>query len=198
MIPFNYLGPVFKVCASLIYPGKFKNELKRIAREFRENGSVLDIGSGTGILSTFIASERRDLRISLLDPAPGMLKYAPQSMTKVIGVAESLPFANDFFDAVLVGDALHHFNEPVRAMREISRVIRSAGFLIIFEIDPGTGLGSIITRGEKLLGEPAHFYGPDTLMKLLPDHVFRHNIYRFDWRYALFAQKETGNVPFYR
>lgn len=191
MIPFNYLGPVFKIFASLIYPGKFKDELRDIARKFRENGAVLDIGSGTGILSTFIVKERRDLRMSLLDPAPGMLKYAPKFMAKVTGVAESLPFADDFFDAVLIGDALHHFNDPGRAMHEICRVIRSGGFLIIFEIDPGTGLGSVITRGEKLLGEPAHFYTPENLKELLPDHVFGHRICRFDWRYALIAQKEV-------
>ncbi|MHB8110418.1 MAG: class I SAM-dependent methyltransferase [Syntrophorhabdaceae bacterium] len=191
MIPFNYLGPVFKAFASFIYPRKFKEELRGVARQLREEGAVLDIGSGTGILSTFIERERGDLRFSLLDPAPGMLKYAPRSMARIRGRAEYLPFPDNIFEAVVIGDALHHFDDPERVIYEIYRVLKDGGFLIIFEIDPDTRFGSGIRWGERMFGEPARFYAPEKLTALLPEDLFEYRISRFDWRYAMIARKKA-------
>ena len=189
MIPFNHLGPVFKMFASLIYPGEFRKVLESTVQRVRNKGAVLDVGSGTGILSQFARAARDDLQFTMIDPAPGMLRFAPVFAKKVIGRAESLPFPAGSFDAVFTGDAVHHFNDPVPALEEIRRVLRNGGVLTVFEIDPGSFLGAFITHGEKMFREPAHFYRPGELAGMLSGNGFECGISSFGWRYSITAYK---------
>ena len=189
MIPLNYLGPVFKIFASLIYPEKFKEDLFSLSREIDEDGYVLDSGSGTGILSRFLHGVRKDLKFILLDPAPGMLKYAPGFTAKVVGMAESLPFRDRSLAAVMIGDAFHHFNDPDRAVREMHRVLGTSGILLIFEIDHEKIVGRFIARIEKVLGEPARFFSPPDLKAKLEANGFTCRISRYTWRYALMGKR---------
>ncbi len=185
MIPFNYLGPVFKVFASLVYPKQFKKDLRLLSKEIAEGAYILDSGSGTGVLSRFLHDMRKDVTFILLDPAPGMLKYAPGFTAKVLGMAESLPFRERSLAAVMIGDAFHHFNDTDRAVTEMRRVLGPSGMLLIFEIDPEKVVGRFITRMEKILGEPARFYSPRELKAKLEANGFSCRISRYTWRYAL-------------
>lgn len=188
MIPFNQLGPIFKAFASLVYPGAFRKQFASVIGKTSRGGSVLDIGSGTGILSQFAYKVRKDLRYTVIDPAPGMLRFAPDFAEKVIGRAESLPFPSGSFDAVFTGDAFHHFGDPDGALREMRRVMKDDGVLMIFEIDPGSCLGAVITWGEKIFREPAHFRRPESLSEMLVRHGFECRVSRYDWRYSIIAR----------
>ncbi len=148
---------------------------------------MLDVGSGTGILSQFAQAVRGDLHFMMVDPAPGMLRFAPEFAEKVIGKAESLPFPPGLFDAVFAGDAVHHFSDPLTALEEIKRVMGPGGVLVVFDIDPGSPLGAFITQGEKILREPAHFYRPERLAGMLAPHGFDCRVYRYGWRYSIIA-----------
>jgi len=195
MIPFNLLGPFFKTFASRVYPARFRKELAAVIGRATAGGRVLDIGSGTGILSQFAHKVRKDLRYTLIDPAPGMLRFAPGFANKVIGRAETLPFPAASFDAVFTGDAFHHFKDPDASLREIKRVIKDDGVLMIFEIDPGCCLGAVITWGEKIFREPAHFCRPEKLSEMLLKHRFECRVSRYDWRYSIIAEPTgTENV----
>lgn len=189
MIPFNYLGPVFKRFASLIYPQEFRDDFQLLAKQIDRGAHVLDAGSGTGILSQFLFAQRNDLKFILLDPAPGMLKYAPGFAVKTIGAAESLPFPEQFFAVVMIGDAFHHFNDPDRALGEIRRVLTPAGILIMFEIDPEKFIGRFIVRGEKIFGEPAKFFSPKDLLVKLAANGFECRISRYAWRYSVMGKR---------
>ncbi len=48
--------------------------------------------------------------------------------------AENLPFEDNSFDAVFLYTSLHHIEDKPRAMKEIMRVIKDDGFLIIIEL----------------------------------------------------------------
>lgn len=187
MIPFNNLGPVFKAFASLVYPVEFRRSLAAIIRQVPREGAVLDIGSGTGILSQFSAKTRSDLSYVMVDPAPGMLRFAPEFARKIVGAAEHLSFPDDSFDAVLAGDAFHHFGGPDAALCEIVRVLRPGGIFIVFEIDPGSFMGAVVEWTEKLFREPAHFYRPERLVQILAKFGFACRISRYGWRYSILA-----------
>lgn len=189
MMPFNHLGPIFKVFASLVYPGAFRDGFAEIVRKTSREGRVLDIGSGTGILSQFACAARNDLRYILIDPAPGMLRFAPDFAEKVVGTAEFLPFPQGYFDLLLVGDAFHHFKDPAQAMREMARVMEDDAICVIFEIDPGSRLGALIAWGESLLGEPAHFFKPEELSQIFAKHGFQSQPSRYGWRYSILARR---------
>jgi ubiquinone/menaquinone biosynthesis C-methylase UbiE len=90
--------------------------------------SVLDVACGTGVLARAVSQRIGPTgRIVGIDPDLGMLAVAKETTPSIDyrqGVAESLPFANEFFDAVLSQFGLMYFSERVAAVREMLRVLR--------------------------------------------------------------------------
>ena len=187
MITFNHLGFIFKNFGSLIYPNKVLEELCLFLKPFRNGESVLDIGAGTGMMSEFAYKCNSKLKYVAIDPADGMLQYAPEYLDTHIGVAELLPFEDNSFDAILMGESLHHFNNPELALEEVKRVLKKNGKLFIYDFDKSTFRGRAIYKMEKLLGEPAHFYEPCELKKMLERYGFSVNISHYKWRYTASA-----------
>ena len=185
MIPFNHLGWFFNLFAASAYPEAVIEALCGTLAVLPENASLLDLGAGTGIMSRYARTCRSDLECIAADPAEGMLRYVPDGIEIVNAKAETLPFAESSFDAVVLGEALHHFDEPHRALAEISRVIKEGGILFVYEFDPSTVIGGFICFAEKLLGEPGHFYAPEELKTLLASHGFAVSYRQHRWRYSL-------------
>ena len=188
MIPFNRLGFLFKMFGIMIYPGEARVRLSTIGRSLAPRARVLDLGGGTGVLADLIHRVRQDLRCVAADPALGMLEKGSPHILKAAGLAESLPFKENIFEAVLIGDALHHFDNPLKAILEVMRVLKPDGILFIFDMDPETFAGRIIYRVEKLMREPARFRPPEELSKILTDYGFRVKTERYDWRYSITAE----------
>jgi len=89
---------------------------------------VLDVGTGTGVAAS-VAMERRASVVGI-DFSEYMVAQArrilPQLEFKVAS-AESLPFDDGSFDAVVANGVLHHLGEPNRALEEAHRVLDSDG-----------------------------------------------------------------------
>jgi demethylmenaquinone methyltransferase/2-methoxy-6-polyprenyl-1,4-benzoquinol methylase len=77
MMPFNNLGFVFKHFGSLVYSKPILDDLCLFLHGFTDKESVLDIGAGTGMMSEFAYRCNANLKYVAIDPAEGMLKYAP-------------------------------------------------------------------------------------------------------------------------
>jgi SAM-dependent methyltransferase len=96
---------------------------------------VLDVGCGTGVLAC-AAAERVGPRgrVVGLDPNEQMLAVArrkPTAVTWQLGRAESLPFDDASFDAVVSQFALMFFESKPTAITEMLRVLRPRGRLAI-------------------------------------------------------------------
>jgi len=188
MIPFNHLGWVFKNVGSLIYPLEIRESLCDFLIPLERSASILDLGAGTGVMSEFAYACREDLQFTAADPAEGMLKFSADYIQTHRAFAEELPFEANSFEAILIGEALHHFSDVDKAFQEIVRVLNKEGKLFIYDFDPSTFLGSILCRAEKLLGEPGNFFSPAILKKMLEDHGFSVLIKQYGWRYTISAE----------
>jgi len=128
-------------------------------------GRLLDVGGGTGR----VASAIRDLvdEITIADVSFGMLKEVlPDSFKPVCGYSESLPFADESFERVIMVDALHHVVDHAHSAREMFRVLKTGGVLVIEEPDIRTFGVKLIAVAEKLLLMRSHFLAPDEIVKL--------------------------------
>ena len=125
---------------------RFRERLVRLAH-LASGESVLDVGCGTGALaiaaSTQVGSAGEVLGV---DPSPEMIARARGKAAKA-GVdvrfetapAQSLPFPDARFDAVLGCLMLHHVSEGGRpqAIGEIRRVLKPGGRFLAIDFGPG-------------------------------------------------------------
>jgi ubiquinone/menaquinone biosynthesis C-methylase UbiE len=98
---------------------------------------VLDIGSGTGVLLPFLIAELGDEgKIAALDFAAEMLCQAKaKNFPPIVGFAQAdvlaIPLADNSIDLAICNSVFPHFNDKVKALKEIARVLRNNGRLVI-------------------------------------------------------------------
>lgn len=96
---------------------------------------ALDVACGTGILARELISRTGSSgRVAGIDPSPGMVAVAKHLAPAVEwreGVAESLPFPDQSFDAVVSQFGLMFFTDRRQALREMLRVLAPGGHLAV-------------------------------------------------------------------
>ena len=116
--------------------------------------TVLDLGSGTGTLAHGFA--QHGCRVVALDPSSAMLHGAQHvqpldtSLDYVRAFAESPPFADGAFDAVLAGQCWHWFDRP-RVAQRLRHVLRPNGIIVIAHFDYYPIEGNIAYETQQLL-----------------------------------------------
>jgi SAM-dependent methyltransferase len=93
---------------------------------------VVDLAAGTGQLSRRFA--HLGVRVVAVEPAANMRAVLATNLpdvTAVPGIAEAIPLGDGEADAVVVGNAFHHFDAQ-DAFAEIRRVLRPGGALALF------------------------------------------------------------------
>ncbi len=188
MIPFNKLGWAFHRFGKRIYPQEVRQSLCRFLDMLPTEAKVLDVGAGTGVLCELSLACRNDLVLTAADPAKGMLQYCSDRVQTIVSPAETLPFENDSFDAVLMGEALHHFRDVDAAFFEIKRILKPNGMLFIYDFNPEKFMGRLIAKGEVLLGEPGNFFTPAMLESKLAAFGFETKCKQYGYRYTVHAK----------
>jgi ubiquinone/menaquinone biosynthesis C-methylase UbiE len=114
------------------------------ALDLRPGERFLEIGCGTGNL-TLAAAAVTGSAVGV-DPARRMIEVARSKEPSggrvefLVGAAESLPFPDVAFDAAASSISMHHWVDPVAGLREVRRVLRPGGRLVVADVAP-TGLG---------------------------------------------------------
>jgi SAM-dependent methyltransferase len=102
-------------------------------------GSVLDLGCSEGLFA-HLASSRgwKVVGIDVDDLSVSAAKRQAPEADFALGSGESLPFLSETFDRVIMLDVLEHVPSEVLAMREVDRVLKNGGRLIISVPHKGT------------------------------------------------------------
>jgi len=145
--------------------------IRRLTEECRPRdprAKLLDVGTGTARLLLKIAAVSRLGWIGLtgLEFFSEMTVQAWRTVGEaglqekiriVQGDAHALPFDSGVFEAVISRSTIHHFAEPVRAIREMHRVLRPRGVAIVHEVRRTAPAGALseFNRSRFSAGIPA-------------------------------------------
>ena len=101
---------------------------------------VLDVAAGTALFARAIAARVRsvtavDLTFEMLTRGRDLARAQALSNIRFEqGAVEHLPFADESFDGVVTRYSIHHFHEPALALREMARVCRLDGRLVVVDM----------------------------------------------------------------
>jgi demethylmenaquinone methyltransferase/2-methoxy-6-polyprenyl-1,4-benzoquinol methylase len=109
----------------------------RSALRIGPGDAVLDIAAGTAVSTVELA--KSGAWCAACDFSVGMLKAgAARDVPKVAGDATKLPFADGVFDAVTISFGLRNVNPTLGGLREMARVTRAGGRLVVCEFSTPT------------------------------------------------------------
>jgi demethylmenaquinone methyltransferase / 2-methoxy-6-polyprenyl-1,4-benzoquinol methylase len=118
---------------------RFWRRATRAALALRPGERVLDVGAGTGISTEELG--RSGAFAVGADLSTGMLRAGHRVRPEVpllAGDALKLPFADGVFDAVTISFALRNVVDTAAALRELARVTRPGGRLVVCEFSHPT------------------------------------------------------------
>ena len=112
---------------------------------------VLDLGCGPTPVSSIAFARSGNVAVAC-DVAHSVASLARDealeantargSVVAIVADAERLPFAGDTFDVVTCDDTIEHLVDPAVALREIARVVRPGGHLLL--ISPNHGAAHVL------------------------------------------------------
>lgn len=96
---------------------KYHRHANRVKDWIKEK-KVLDVGAGDGLITHLLGARGIDSDVA------GVALAKSHGVNVIYGDAYAIPFKDNSFDAVFVGDTLEHLAFPEKALEEIRRVTK--------------------------------------------------------------------------
>jgi demethylmenaquinone methyltransferase/2-methoxy-6-polyprenyl-1,4-benzoquinol methylase len=181
------------------------------ALELQPTDRVLDLAAGTGVSTEELA--RTGAYAVGLDISLGMLRAGRRTrpgITLIAGDALALPFADATFDAVTISFGLRNVQDTTAALREMARVTRPGGRLVVCEFSHPTSaalrhaylvylMGALPSVARKVSSNPdAYVYLAESI-RAWPDQAgLAARIAAAGWRDVAWRNLTGGIVALHR
>ena len=110
----------------------FPNKYPHVIAQVPESGALLDIGCGVGVLLRKIREARPQVSLMGADISAAAIEILEkQGIQGVVGGFPKLPLEDDRFDVVLASEVLEHLSDPDQAVRDILRLVKPDGRVIL-------------------------------------------------------------------
>ena len=143
---------------------------------------LLDVGSGGGHVSYLAAKHVRE--VTACDMSEDMLHAVQKAASErglgnIVtqqGTVENLPFEDNSFDVVASRYSAHHWRDVGLGMRQINRVLKPGGLLLMMDIaSPGDRVRDIFLQSVEFMRDMSHVraYSPGEWLAFVTDAGFR-------------------------
>jgi demethylmenaquinone methyltransferase/2-methoxy-6-polyprenyl-1,4-benzoquinol methylase len=138
---FDDVAPRYDLTNDVLSLGQDRRWRREVLRavDARPGELVLDLAAGTGTSSQPFRD--RGARVVPCDFSVGMLRVGKRALPHlpfVAGDGTRLPFADETFDAVTISFGLRNIVDPDAGLRELLRVTRPGGRLVVCEFSSPT------------------------------------------------------------
>ena len=146
---FNDIAPTYDKLNHILSLNVDKSWRRKAVRRLKkavvgvETPLILDAACGTADSTIKIAKKIENAKVFGIDISTKMLEIGKEKVAKKglgdrisfsISRAENIDFQDDTFDAVMVAFGVRNFSDRVQGLKEIRRVLKPNGTLIILEL----------------------------------------------------------------
>jgi len=147
----------------------FLSEIEAIKKLLPPAGRKVEIGVGSGLFASALNIEEG------CDPSLRMRQKAQERGIKAIDcVAENLPYENQSFEVVLLVTTICFVDDPKRSLREINRILKPGGLVIVGLVDAESPLGRLYQekKHRSRFYQEARFFSCQEIVELLDEAGF--------------------------
>jgi SAM-dependent methyltransferase len=170
-------GPANKASWALRQAINYGNAKRiRIVTRYRRCGRLLDVGCAAGVfLNSMRAVGQWDVFGVEINAYAAELARERYQLNVRVGTLEQAAFPDDFFDVVTMWDVLEHLHEPLASLREIYRILKPDGLILVRVPNLDSRDASLFGRYWAGLDAPRHLFvfNQHTLSALLQATGFR-------------------------
>jgi SAM-dependent methyltransferase len=145
-----------------------------VIQKYKKRGRILDIGCASGFFLNF--AKQYGFEPYGIDISKAFCSFAEKNFKLDVfcGTLIERRFPYEYFDVITMFDVLSHLSAPVEELKEINRILRKEGLLLIETGNRGEVNAKIVERFGDVWGSPSHLYhfGTKTLLKLLESTGF--------------------------
>jgi len=148
----------------------YRSELRAVEALIPARGRGVEIGMGSGRFAEPLAITDG------VEPSASMRALAAgRGLRARDGVAEALPLEDESYDFALMVTTICFVDDPGAAFREIGRVLREGGSIIVGFVDGSSPLGKLYqSRKERsVFYGAATFFSTEEILALLQESGFR-------------------------
>lgn len=162
----------------------------------KKRQKVLDVGTGFGSTASFLTTRLpKGSKIWTVDPSKEMLKEVRKKLAEdgtgpipiefMQADASKLDFEDDFFDVIVSVMVLHHLENLGKVLKELSRVLKRGGRLLLADYVPDAGRYLVFEKRHAV----SDFYPPEKVAKIIRKLGLRVKIRRARLWYLIDAKK---------
>jgi ubiquinone/menaquinone biosynthesis C-methylase UbiE len=147
-----------------VHPWVYQSEVQAVKMVLPQGGKGVEIGAGTGRFSV-------PFGITVgVEPSRAMAEIARnRGITVYDAKAENLTFDDNAFDFVLMVTTICFLEAPLQAIKEIRRILRPAGKIIIGMLDKDSPIGKVyeMKKDDSKFFRHAYFYSVNQVLEWL-------------------------------
>ncbi len=135
---------------------QFKNWAKLVNDKVADGGNILEVAPGPGYLSIELAKLGKfnviglDISKTFVEIAQNNALEAEVKAEFQEGDASNMPFDNETFDFVICTAAFKNFTKPIKALKEMYRVLKPNGKALIIDLRRDTSKKAIKNEVENM------------------------------------------------
>jgi len=120
--------------------------------KIEDNGTLLDVGCGTGYFTIPAAKLLKSNKVIGIDIVPEMIEIAKKKAEDINNIdfrtsdEYSFPVENGLIKYVLVSNVIHEIEDKERYLAEVKRILKEDGYLLIIDWE----------KREMTMGPPVH------------------------------------------